>query len=310
MPGSTPHPSDYRAIGMRNIVQALQSIAQRQSTIIRDDSQTSTDLDTGKSTPGPVVMALGHIPSGMPTASPLWESAARPLYGHALYNRSTGKVVAHYGNQPDGSHGMWTFDGNQTARVKTGEIVISGTTYYGTGIYNSSGTLVAFLGGDADGTGVSVFDASGNLRAQLGELPSGDYGLLVENSDGSNMEVLPVVGNETDTAITVTSSSYGQTGPSVTVTIGKSGKAKVEASAYIATQAANVTGTGGLFLDGSLYLDVINAGDTAGIITTNSSSTRIISGLSAGSHTFDLRYKSSASAGVQFAARSLVVTPL
>jgi len=289
MPRSAPNPRTILVDHLQQAAETVAALAQRQTLTVTDSSRATTDPSTGVTTPGPVVMQLGQIPSGMPTSSPRWESPAHPLYGHQVLNRSTGNPVAHFGSQSDGSHGLWNLDDNGNVVLKVGEIKIGASTWYA----------------------LAAYDASGNLRVMLGQLASGDYGLLVEDIDGNTQEILPAVDEYVDAAITVTSTSdVADGGPSVSAVVASSGKVFLEASAYIDTVSSNMTGSVSLWIDGSKIKEILTLSDTAGIAVANVATKRSITGLSAGSHTFELRYKASASSGVQFAARSLVVTPV
>ena len=173
-----------------------------------------------------------------------------------------------------------------------------------------------------------MYDGSGNERVRLGLLANGDYGLQVIDVAGNSEEILPAVAQNVDTSINITSTTYvASSGPSVTATVGASGKVRLDASAYINPATGPVGssnqetgGVVGLYIDGAFLKDVLSfdtfvndPGATSILINgySNSSTIRILTALSAGSHTFELRYKTiNATNGCNFAARSLIVTPI
>jgi hypothetical protein len=106
------------------------------------------------------------------------------------------------------------------------------------------------------------------------------------------------------------STSYASLGggsPSVTATIGASGSALVTITAAITPTNGNLAYIG-------VSVDNGNASDTQALVSdTNflqASASYVITGLSAGNHTFAARYKVSGGGMASFANRSIIVTPM
>ena len=180
-------------------------------------------------------------------------------------------------------------------------------------VQDINGNNRAVYGQLSDGTyGLQVFDNTHAERVRIGQLASGDYGIQVTDTAGNTEEILPQVAQYVSTGIVVTSQTYIQNGgPAVTAVVGASGKVGVDSSAFVAANAANVGAWVALFVDGAHNTDLTEVDSAAGQITVSFGSTIILTGLSAGSHTFELYYKwTSASGTANFSNRSLVVTPL
>lgn len=168
-----------------------------------------------------------------------------------------------------------------------------------------------------NGGALSVYDSAGVLRAQLGLLPNGDYGLYIKDSAGNTEEVLPLVSVYAGVTLSTTSTTYvALTGsPSVTAVIGASGNAKVTVSAYV-TAGSNATSLVGLVVDGGTANDVISLGNSSsGSLSMNLQTSRLMSSftgsLTPGSHTFSLKYRSSSvSSSATFGAVYIEVQPL
>ena len=158
----------------------------------------------------------------------------------------------------------------------------------------------------------AVRDSSMTIRVQGGLLPDGDFGVQITDVLGNVETLLTSVDEYVDVAATITSTTYvAHTGPTVTVPVGPSGKVFLEAAAYINTVAAgNTGGYVGLFIDGVLTRDVLAAESSASVaVASNVATKRSITGLSQGTHKFELRYKTTSGTS-QFGARSLIVTPV
>lgn len=102
-------------------------------------------------------------------------------------------------------------------------------------------------------------------------------------------------------------------GPTVTMDVGQTCSVFVTASAYITTPA-NTSGLVGLFIDNALWGDVLTfSNSSTATLAINSTTQRAIVDtdvLAEGSHTFQLRYRSSSSSSsVTFGARFLSVQP-
>ena len=198
--------------------------------------------------------------------------------------------------------------------INVGLIPGSSPARYGLSFVNpATGAEIMFLGVDAAGVpALHVYDTQGNERVVVGELPNADYGLQVTDTLGNSEEILPAVEQFVAADINVTSTSYvSDGGPSVTAVVGASGKVKVEASSFVSSNAASNGAWVGLFIDGTLNLDLTEVDSAGGQITTSFAFNGIVTGLSSGSHTFELRYKQSVGgSSADFSRRSLTVTPL
>ena len=104
-----------------------------------------------------------------------------------------------------------------------------------------------------------------------------------------------------------TYTDLGTLGPTITLTVGQSGRVFLTVGAYIDVPAG-AQGTVGLFIDASYVRDVVTLGGVSNTIT-NPSTTRIITGLSEGSHTFALKYRSATGVALTFGARFLTIQP-
>jgi hypothetical protein len=167
--------------------------------------------------------------------------------------------------------------------------------------------------------GVEVYDSSGNTKARFGKLADGTFGVEVSTGGATLVHLERIafgsgfdeVSNQQKTSST-SATVLATTGPTVTVTVGNSGRAVVSAGAYIQSDETNQTAFADLFVDGTGYRTIgqvaNNAG--AGAIGANCFSQFEVSGLSSGPHTFTLKYgQSLAGATAEFAARSLLVQP-
>jgi hypothetical protein len=126
----------------------------------------------------------------------------------------------------------------------------------------------------------TVVDSDLNIRAILGLLPGGDYGLAVFDPGGTGAygEVFPPKRSFYGPVISTTSNVYsiGTGSPSLTFNVGASGDALVIMSANISTTNTNDTGFVGLSGTGpgGLILGAGNllwAGSTASIIASSAS---------------------------------------
>ena len=94
-------------------------------------------------------------------------------------------------------------------------------------------------------------------------------------------------------------------GPTATINVGQSGRAIVTASAFIGLDAASMTATAVLYVDGVRNTSIVGLSSSASLIAGNVSSSRVVS-LTPGAHTFVLKYYVTAGTG-NFSARSLIV---
>lgn len=228
-------------------------------------------------------------------------------YGIGLLNKDYGSLLSFFGEDAAGNVGLYYYNGSGT---KISQYDETGLHFY------KAGVEVVRI----DEDGVHVYDASSNNRVNAGELSNGDYGLQVIDVAGNSEEILPAVEEYVDGQINVTSTSYvSDGGPSVTATVGASGKVLVSASSWISVNPTANNDNGGLlglYQDGTFVRDLLelDAGvsgvEYQGFGTANTATIRVLSGLSAGSHTWELRYRVKDTVGCTFAARSLVITPI
>jgi hypothetical protein len=276
-PNHPDTPSRTQADLQRQIDAALRS-SQLGNSTIREGALLILDAD------GAARLSLGEYiwPSGI--------HAGTAVYGLVVFDAGGFPVIVE-GQQPDGT--------------------------YGRGVYDDTGHLLVFEGaaGFTAGpvslgtNGITISDGT-RIRAALGHLPDGDYGLSVTDTVGNTQEVLPTVIDEIDTQITVTSTTdVSSGGPSQAAVIGASGAVELTISAYIALGQSNTTGGVSLYIDGGFALAPLALSSQGVPIAANCSTTRLITGLSPGNHTFELRYKTS-TGSTSFAGRTLSVTPL
>jgi len=101
-------------------------------------------------------------------------------------------------------------------------------------------------------------------------------------------------------------------GPTATVNAGLSGKVSVAVMALISI-GTGATGVVGLYVDGSLYFDGIAqlGNNSGGSISCTAAGTIVVPSLSVGSHTFELKYKTSSGAvPATFANRVVTAEPI
>ena len=193
------------------------------------------------------------------------------------------------------------------------------------GITDGNGVQRIRAGLQPDGTyGIWVFDTTGDVAVRLGDLTGGQYGLAVLPAGAAPGTPLQRVGGALEaqqtTGVSYSSTTWGDTspaGPSLTVPIGVSGQALVTMDCQISSgaNAAGETALAGLSIDGAAPAapyPLIEEGITLnGSIVGSASSTFLVSGLTAGSHTFKMQYKvSTATVNGTFAASTLIVQPL
>lgn len=120
--------------------------------------------------------------------------------------------------------------------------------------------------------------------------------------------------NFVDVAESTVSTSYANlatVGPTVTMDTTNTARVLVTGSVYIQSPS-NTTGSVGLYVDGALFADLLTNGNSGPApLTINVTNVRAIIDttiLRVGSHTFQLRYRTTGTA-VQFAARFLMIQP-
>jgi len=96
--------------------------------------------------------------------------------------------------------------------------------------------------------------------------------------------------------------------PVVTIDVGQTGRVLVTATAYIGLNSTAQTGSVDLYIDGIAYVNILALSNNASTIASNVSSSRVITGLTLGSHTFVLKYRAS-TGNVNFSGRSLIIQP-
>lgn len=178
---------------------------------------------------------------------------------------------------------------------------------YGLAVYDPAGHQLLKL----DATGLAQFDTAANPRTKLGLLPNNDYGLASYSraNDNTYTEILPAKSASVPGILSTNSASYVNLGgPSVTATVGATGNVLLTASSRIAITADN--GWVGISIDGGAPSDLLVAGIGTGNILEATALTEIITGLSAGNHTFQMWYRVSGTATANFSANNLVVTPI
>jgi hypothetical protein len=191
---------------------------------------------------------------------------------------------------------------------------------YGMEVYDALGDLVVAVGDFGATYGINIYDSNGNLRAELGLLSTGDYGLQVIDPNGVHNEVWPVSSGYYDGSLQTASPSYVPLTDSPSVSncyIGASGDALITVSATVETAASASSGMEiALFVDGSQYPasndPILSVAGSS--ITVPASSTRRFSLWSGTltpntSHTFSLKYLSNS--GTVFASGvGIYVQPL
>lgn len=114
-----------------------------------------------------------------------------------------------------------------------------------------------------------------------------------------------------ETTASTTLTDLATVGPIVSIDTTNTARVLVTASAYI-NSPANTTGVVALYVDGVYFSDLIaNGNSTSATLALNLTNTRVIVdtvGLARGTHTFQLKYKTSLTLS-GFGARLLTVQP-
>lgn len=203
-----------------------------------------------------------------------------------------------------------------------------------------------------DGGSVLIEDAAGNILVQLGTLPDANYGLVVNDNAGvpqvragelesggyglesvdpstghlvqlstlafglasSSLQIFPA-----ETTASATLTDLATVGPSVTVTIGSSGRALVTVTALLAWTANRgcvmgyaVSGATTTAADLNHTLAMNSQDPTSNNSTGNSqgSATFLVTGLTPGANTFTAKYATMFSGSVAFGPyRGITVQP-
>lgn len=149
--------------------------------------------------------------------------------------------------------------------------------------------------------GIQILDDTGHVRVSLGDLPDGDYGLSVSDpGTGQSAEIMPTLtATHGDPAFSPTAATTWQTlgGPGVTVNVGNSGRVRVHLFAHMLNETKNLAYVG-VAVDGTMP---VAPGDLGfwGIGTSaggggSLAAAHVVSGLSAGDHTFKTVFQATA----------------
>ena len=183
-------------------------------------------------------------------------------------------------------------------------------------IQDNNGHNIDVLGQQADGTyGLKAFNSSGTTEVVLGQQADGTYGLKILNDAGVLQRVGGVVAASNAGTIAGSSNTVTiDTATEVTVPISASGQAIVVVSAIIALGAFAHVGFIGCCVDGATS-PFLNQGSLgSGLATAQTSATitacAVLTGLSAGSHTFALGYQNSDVNAIGYSSRFIQVQPL
>lgn len=263
-----------------NLASVLRQLALRLRAVETQQQATYSNLQ------GQPVITTGNQPGPRPY-----------MYGYQFWNPSTGQPLAFFGE-----------DGGLVALYYYSAEGQKQSQYDETGLhfYDTSGNEVVRL----DSTGLHVYDSSDRNRVNLGGLSNGDYGLQVIDPSGQSNEIRPTysASNYTSGSLNTTLSAIGS---AVTATIGESGRALVTGSAYFGI-GANMTATGYVYVDGTtatgepeIVLSNSNSGGIAGTV----SATTVVSGLTPGSHSFQIYANVSTGSG-SYGETAVTVIPL
>jgi hypothetical protein len=108
------------------------------------------------------------------------------------------------------------------------------------------------------------------------------------------------------TSSTVDVDSTPTAGPTITIDVTQTGRVLVSAGAYIGLTLTSQTAGAQLYIDGVAYTSIAGLSNASSQIAANVFSSRVITGLTAGPHTFLLKYRSTGG-NVNFSSRSLIV---
>jgi hypothetical protein len=219
---------------------------------------------------GQPILAFGLQPGSNPAE-----------YGIGLLNKAFGTPLAFFGEDAAGNVGLYYYD---ASGVKQSAYDANGLHFY-----DSSGDEVVRL----DSTGLHVYNSSGVAQMNAGKLSNGDVAVEVIDASGQSNEIRPQYVSGSGTETTSSTTALAVSGTSVTATIGATGNAFVT---LVGIGEMNGPSTGG----GSAYFAVgvdgaaptgwwseLQTNLTSAQITAPVSVSRMITGLSAGSHTFE-----------------------
>jgi hypothetical protein len=147
-----------------------------------------------------------------------------------------------------------------------------------------------------------VVDQNLKLRVVVGLLPSGDFGILLQDPAGNTQELLPALSSYVNGTLSTTSSTAASIAgsPSITANIGASGDCELTVAAYI-NVPAGALGTVFIVADGGAAwsltaLDNFNgsAALSASVCGMVKWKQRTAGSLTPGSHAFTLKYATTA----------------
>lgn len=203
-----------------------------------------------------------------------------PQYGLQLVNPPNGQEVGFLGEDADGNVALKFRDssGNVQAQFDAA----------GLHFYDDSGNETALY----NGSGVTYYDSSGNAQVVVGLLNIyNQYGLEVRNPAGTLQQVSGVQTSGPGSLSTSSTSPTAISGVSVTADVGLSGEALVTLCGSV--EMNGQSGGGGyvymgVSIDGSTATNWVNNQTNLGNaqITESLSASRVVTGLSVGSHTF------------------------
>lgn len=195
------------------------------------------------------------------------------------------------------------------------------------GIVDTTGRVRIREGQQPDGTLSTIYyDTSGAERVRLGQLADGDYGLnIVDPATSQQTEILPIYQQGVTTSQSTSSTSYvdlATAGPLVTATVASSGMALLTTNSYMGVTGVIAAQSGGFvgisidggaptgFLDELLYFAVSSPSAGAVGIAGNQSAQVVVTSLSPGTHTFEMKYKTVGGSSVTYGNRFLQVRPI
>ena len=246
------------------------------------------------------------------------------------FRNSAGDVVVQI--DVNGVH-LYNTSGTEIVTLNANGLTAGGVTVNASGLtaggvtVNSSGLtagpvtltsagLAAGGGVEVNASGLEVYNGA-TLEVQAGQISSSPsiYGLAVRPYGGS---LLQQVGGTISvsglSAINVTNTTWANfTGTSsVTAEIGPSGEVTISAGGHIGTGSAGQHGYIGVSIDGGTAVSYADIGSGGGATAGTVGLTNTVSGLTAGSHTFQLQYECSGGSGTtcSFDPASISVQPL
>lgn len=330
MPGVNPDNSNllpHYLAQMNNRIRALETQQQLIISNLKGQPVIAFGLQPGSN---PAEYGMGLLRQTFGSKAAFFGESATGAVGIKFYG-TTGKVLI----EVNGT-GLTGFAANGTSKLMA--LTDQSMTFYtSTGKPLIELNDAGLTGYAADGTtplvaltdaGLAVENTAGVQEVQLGKQIAGNYGLAVRGPTGAMQQVGGVGHGYVQTAgagETTTSTAWttlATAGPTVTCTVGSSGLALITMAAYMELTAQPTNGGGvyaGVRIDsttpggvGSPRLTFDNAakqGAGTGPGGTFSLS-YMATGLSAGSHTFTMRYQVLSGTTGLYQTRTLVVQPL